>query len=133
MTGTATPTPAVTPATAAAIPTATTTAAARTGLRLEAVVAVDGTVTAGLERHACFLATGTARGAEHFAGTAAHAAGAPAFAAATCGSAVRATAWLIAEALGLMEFLLAGCEGECCPTVATGKNFVGETHSTTSN
>ena len=134
-TAVATTTATAAPTAVAAATTATTVAAGRPRLRLEAVVAIDGAITAGLERHFGLLATRTARSAEHFAAAtaaAAIAATTATFASATGGPAVRATAGFIREPLGLMKLLFTRCESERTPTVRTGKGFVGERHATTS-
>jgi hypothetical protein len=139
---------AVVAATAAAAAVATTTAAAATttvstattaaakatgaGLRLEAVVAIDGAITAGLEGDLRFFATGAAGCAKHFARAAASGPASTTFRATAGLTAVWATSGFIGEPLGLMKFLFPGCKSKSTSTIATGKGFVGESHSTTS-
>ena len=95
--------------TAAAAPTAAVAATtAGAGLRLEAIVAVDGTITPGLEWDFGFFAAGTAGCAEHFASAAAEA---PAAAAAFRTTTGLAAGWapprLIREPLRCVKFLFA--------------------------
>ena len=115
---TATTVAAATTATVAAATAATAVATAGAGLRLEAVIAVDGTVAARFKRHFCLFAAGAAGCAEHFARTAATAAAA--FGSAPACPAGRATPGFVCEPLGLVEFLLASCESEATSTIATG-------------
>lgn len=136
-----------TAATAAAIATAATAAAAtttvataataavaatttdRAGLGLEAVAAVDGAVTAGLEGHLGVLAARSAGHAEKLALG-------PASSAATVGlagpAAVGAPTRFVREPLRCMEFLLARGERERRAAVRASDGFVGERHPTTS-
>jgi hypothetical protein len=118
---------------AAATTAAVATTAAGAGLGLEAVVAVDGTITARLEGNLGFFAAGTAGGGEHFAvSTATAETATAAFTATTGSSAGGAAPGFIGESLGLVKFLFASGEGETSSAIATGKGFVGERHSTTS-
>lgn len=97
-------------ATASAAIPATTAAIATTagaGLRLEAVAAVDGTIAPGLERHLRVLAARSASNREELAVSARRttATATTTTVGATCAPAVRATAGLIGEPLGTVEFL----------------------------
>lgn len=116
---------AVTTTTAAATTVATTTAATeRTGLRLEAVTAVDGAIAARLEGDLGVLATRSACHAEHLAVGAAEATtttsatGAGRTLADT--PTVRTPARLIAEPLRCMEFLFTSGERKAGATIDAG-------------
>ena len=126
-------TAAVTAAAVAATTTAAAVATATSGLRLEAVVAVDGTIATWLEGNFRFLAAAATGGTEHFAVAAAKAAASAATTVRASGSPTRWTAaGFVGEPLGLMKFLLACRECERTATISAGQGFVGERHSTTS-
>jgi hypothetical protein len=88
-------------------------------LRFEALTAVDGTISAGLERYLGLTAAAVTDHGEHLPG------GTTVAVLSTAGSAAgRAAARLVLEALLSKELLLAGRENEFVAAVTAGQGFV---------
>lgn len=124
--GTATTATVATTTAAEATPGGASTDAAGARLGLEAVAAVDGTVTTGLEGHLGVLA---ARGALHVeelaCGAAGTMVGTASRIAAARAAAVRTAAWFVRETLGCVKFLFACREGKACSAIGARQRFVG--------
>jgi hypothetical protein len=94
----------------------------------EAIAAVDRLITTRLERNLCDAAALAARCLEHFAsGTTTAAATATAVRGTSrfpSGTALRATAWLVGEALHREELLLPGRKRELRSAVNASEHFI---------
>ena len=88
-------------------------------LCFEALAAIDGTISAGLEGHLGLTAAAVADHGEHLPGGTA-----VAVLGTTCSAASRSAARLILEALLSKELLLAGRENEFVAAVTAGQGFV---------
>jgi len=99
----------------------------------ETIAAVDGLITAGLERDfGGFTALGTG-GREHLAFTAESAAAAAITLGLPCLSAFGTALWLVGVAFGLEEFLVFSTERKGSAAIGTRKGFFLKTHWTTSS